>query len=444
MTVTAVTRARVTGPARRRALIVLAFAALAVIVVYTGISSVHRIGRGTDYNVFYEAGTAVIEGRGSELYTLHAPRGQAYRYLYPPFLAILLAPLSLLPLTISAVVWYALNVLMATHAVAIVSRTLAPPGPAVLFGLAITALTIAYLVENAFLGQVHVLILYFLILAWQALREERQVRGTLFLAAATLVKLTPGVFAVWLLATRRFRAFGWFSGWCVVLGVLLPLAVLGPATARSLLEEFSRSLVGPFLTAESGAPVGEVYRHTALAKRLSDQDLGALLQRHVATDSGLDERFRFLNAALVDPAIARRAMFAAFALILAVTIWAVARHGGPAPSRRAVDLGVALFAVVSLLVSPRLRIAYLTVLVLPCGVLLQTAMDRLVPSRARRVVVMAIAGSFVAYSLLAFDVFRALTIGWYGTAILWGGLVFLCVTETVSLTETVRRPHQTR
>ena len=61
----------------------------------------------TDITVYTTAGAAMFDGR--DPYEVANPRG--WHYLYPPLFAILLAPLSLLPSTEQALVWYALSCL---------------------------------------------------------------------------------------------------------------------------------------------------------------------------------------------------------------------------------------------------------------------------------------------------------------------------------------------
>lgn len=61
----------------------------------------------TDITVYTEAGAAMFDGR--DPYLVSNPRG--WHYLYPPLLAIAMAPLALLPTTEQALVWYALSCL---------------------------------------------------------------------------------------------------------------------------------------------------------------------------------------------------------------------------------------------------------------------------------------------------------------------------------------------
>jgi hypothetical protein len=66
-------------------------------------ASVHK----TDITVYTEAGAAMFDGR--DPYLVSNPRG--WHYLYPPILAIAMAPLALLPTTEQALVWYAFSCL---------------------------------------------------------------------------------------------------------------------------------------------------------------------------------------------------------------------------------------------------------------------------------------------------------------------------------------------
>ena len=96
----------------------LAFVVLAIILVVWGFTDVRKRGRYdpakpmnhmTDLTVYTEAGAAFFDGR--DPYSVANPRG--WHYLYPPLLAIVLAPLAKLDSQWQVVIWYFFSIAVA-------------------------------------------------------------------------------------------------------------------------------------------------------------------------------------------------------------------------------------------------------------------------------------------------------------------------------------------
>jgi len=77
--------------------------------------------------------------------------------------------------------------------------------------------------------QVNLYLLLLVVLAFVLFRRRRDAWGGLALAVAASAKALPIVFLPYLLYKRAWRAAAWTAGFLVVLNVVLPLAVFGPA-----------------------------------------------------------------------------------------------------------------------------------------------------------------------------------------------------------------------
>ena len=163
-----------------------------------------------DLSIYAACGAAVVHG--TPLYQLRFAFG--LRFTYPPFAALLFAPLTWLPAIAGQVLVSAATVLALPVTSYLVLRL--PPGPARLgrdraaqLALAFSAAAIWLEPERTNLkyGQINVFLttLVLLDLAWIERGRNRALGGALIGIAAG-IKLTPAVFAVYLLATRRYRA----------------------------------------------------------------------------------------------------------------------------------------------------------------------------------------------------------------------------------------------
>ncbi|HVQ76634.1 MAG TPA: glycosyltransferase family 87 protein [Candidatus Binatia bacterium] len=405
-------------------------AALALVLgalVFGGASFHARAtGRGTDYNVFYLGGRLVAE-RPLALYEVPASRGANYTYLYPPVVAVLMWPLSLVPIRASALAWFLINVACTAHSALVLTRSLAPPGLAGVFLASTLVIGLPYTVENIQLGQMHAVILYLLVLSFAGLRGHRALVGGAWMALATAIKLLPGIFGPYLLVRRQWASLGAFALVLALVTAAVPALALGPDIAAALLGRYYRIQVEPYVSGE--ATQHRVYARTALRKTPHDQDLGALLMRHFTAEHAVPG-FGHFSLARVELDALRRAMFAIFALVLAISaVAAWPRSGDAAAEPGLSDLLFAVFVVLSLLMSPRNRVAYWTVLTIPWAVLLARVVDGRRPAGVRRLAGATLGASAALCALVAVPAGRALTLGAWAQVVLWVGLLALCRAE---------------
>ena len=230
----------------------------------------------------YAAGGAAVR-HGTPLYQLRFAFG--LRFTYPPFAALLFAPLSWLPVTAGRVLVSAATVLALPVTSYLVLRL--PPWPAQLardravqLALAFSAAAIWLEPERTNLkyGQINVLLTLLVLvdLVWIE-RGRNALIGGVGIGIAAGIKLTPALFAVYLLATRRYRAAATAaSAFAVTVAAgfaLVPgdaarywdLSFLDPAHVGRIQNVANQSLLGALARVLGTLSVGPVWLLAAAA-----------------------------------------------------------------------------------------------------------------------------------------------------------------------------------
>jgi alpha-1,2-mannosyltransferase len=190
------------GPAPVLVLVVAA-AALAGAVAYAGVppkAGVH--GGFVDLSVYRYGGRLVLDGL-----PVYASRDPAtgLRFTYPPFAAVAMTPLALLPAWLATALWTAASVGALAGVVVVADRVLGRTVPNWLVALLTAgAFALEPVWQNLTFGQVNLLLMLAVLV--DLVRPDRRWSGVLVGIAAG-VKLTPLVFVVLLvLAGRRTTA----------------------------------------------------------------------------------------------------------------------------------------------------------------------------------------------------------------------------------------------
>ena len=317
------------------------------------------------------AGQIVASDHPQTLYVDHTARGATYTYIYLPMFAILMVPLAKLPIGPSAFLWYALSVAWTVHiGVAAghrpfpVSNGIAAvhSSPFSLF------LTMAFTMENMFLGQVHALLLWLMTCAWRLFAVRPRGGGGKRVGHCRGDQADPGCLRPLFPAPSRVEGTrGVRRGLCVARGGAPVTRVRPHARYRTAPGVLGDPQIQPYFAAESGArgALG-IYHRTAVRKTLHDQDLGALLQRHFTARQRPERRGQGLHvgeprgsgrqppsgrvcSSDLQPSLeSRRSSCSAVpgTMLDAVT---------------AIDIQCAVFTVMSLLLAPRNRLCYMTV-----------------------------------------------------------------------------------
>lgn len=313
-----------------------------------------------DFKAYYAGALALGEGRPDLLYpeasTLNlgllpdqpwtrfaVERGVPYPsgYIYPPFLAVTLRPLTALPYHRANQAWFLANVLLFAAASAALV-TWRPGGAGAAAGCGILFLALAFHpVYRAFAtGQVSLLMLFLLAGAlWCLTRKHDATAGSL-VGLAAAVKLTPAILVVFFLAAKRYRA----AAASVAAGVAaLIVSVAGAGWENHL--RFVREML-PALSRG--------------AATFANQSLGGFMAR-----LGMDvtmNAFEFVD----EPAWLRVAERAASAAVLASALWLGARLA----ARGAAAEGYGLVVIASLIASPISWEHHYVLALIPAAVLL--------------------------------------------------------------------------
>ena len=174
---------------------------LALVIVAAAVGALHS-GL-PDLSVYRYGGRAVLDGL--PLYETDDPV-TGYPFTYPPFAAVTMVPLALLPAWLAAALWTGASVGALAAVVVVVRRALGRPAPGWLVAL-LTAAAVALepVWQNLAFGQVNVLLMLAVLV--DLLGPERRWSGVLVGIAAG-VKLTPLLFVVLLVLVGRRTAAG--------------------------------------------------------------------------------------------------------------------------------------------------------------------------------------------------------------------------------------------
>ena len=179
---------------------------------------VNLASRRTDFGMFVEASRAWRAGED-------AYRAVDGGYFYPPVFAVLITPLTLLPMGVASTVWLVAKLILIVDAVRRLreafAHALPTPGARQLFGFVVLAVTARFWLADLAYGNTNVLMTWLGIVALTSLRA-RPARAGIALAAGTLIKVVPAVLAVPAVVLDRRRTLVVASA-TVLVASLLPL-----------------------------------------------------------------------------------------------------------------------------------------------------------------------------------------------------------------------------
>lgn len=298
--------------------------------------------RMTDAGVYFRAAWAVRSG--ADPYTIQDDRG--WTYLYPPTLAVLLTPLAdpppgadrslMLPYPASVAVWYALSlVFLATAAHWLgkaVEESCSDPGlPAIptggwtwwrhrLFPVVVCLPAVGSTLSR---GQVNTLLLMTLAGMILCVVRAQRFRAGLWLAAAVALKVFPAYLLLYPLLRRDGRWVAGFASGLVLLLLVVPGVLVGPATAWGYNRAFVERMLLPHLGLGP-----EQQKVAELQRTMDSQSFMSVIH---STRNLAEVRAQDLNA----PTGAERTVHIALALVMAaatVLAWWPGRKSGPRPA----------------------------------------------------------------------------------------------------------------
>jgi alpha-1,2-mannosyltransferase len=206
---------------------VLAIIILAIAVgplLWHRVYAVHNL-RLVDFEVYRDAGRSLFMGR--PLYDYLTPVPQLLPFTYPPFSALVAAPLAMLPFLVAGWVWTLGTLVVLGWLVMVSFRPFVRRFPStqrpVVFAVLLSAMVWTLPIRDEFrYGQVGVFLTALCVLDC-VLPKTHWPRG-MMVGLATAIKLTPGIFVPYLWLTGRRRAAIVATSWFV-------LATVGTAIA---------------------------------------------------------------------------------------------------------------------------------------------------------------------------------------------------------------------
>jgi hypothetical protein len=228
--------------------VVLVVFCVGQLVVFARTTAPPSVKRGVDFSAYYLAGKVLDESPGESIYDLpvfadgrlnlnvedppgsrwYADAGRfgvpfAAPYIYPPFFAVVMKPLSRLPFPTAYLVW-SVGTVLAVIAAVLLSLSLAGVriGGRLALILGVGVFSYYPLWDNLFFGQIGgVILLLFAVGVWLLVRN-RALGSALCFAVATMIKLTPVLAVPVLIIHRRWK---WLAAYALFMAALLGGAV---------------------------------------------------------------------------------------------------------------------------------------------------------------------------------------------------------------------------
>ncbi|GAA1817781.1 DUF2029 domain-containing protein [Planosporangium flavigriseum] len=165
-----------------------------------------------DFTIYYRAVRWWADGHHVYSYSQPDPVQGSLGFTYPPCAALLLRPLAALPLGAAQVVFSAVSVTVLLAAVwFLVAPVAARHGYPPWFGVALTVPLVSWLepVRESFtFGQINFILLGLVVIDLMVAVPRRSRLAGVGIGLAAAIKLTPAIFVLYLLLTRRRRAAG--------------------------------------------------------------------------------------------------------------------------------------------------------------------------------------------------------------------------------------------
>jgi hypothetical protein len=314
-----------------------------------------RFSDAVDFAFYYQAAAAL---RGGE-----SPYTEPF-YIYPPFLAAVLAPLTALSLPGATLVWFLINIAIAVVIVWLFVRLTGLEG----WGVAAAALAVVLFpstYDTILLGQVNLIIAACVmgaLLASGSARSDRAgdvVAGAL-IGVATLIKLYPAALMLSYALRRRFAALASFSA-MLIGGVLLGIVVSGGAGPT---RHYATEIL-PRLAFE-------------LQDKIENQAVPAVVSR-LTSDFEQEFRVSMIDSVVTvsfDPPVeaprAGRALsFLARAVLVVVMLWLLVRSRGVASYDPGLGADLAVIVPTVLLANSVTWNYYFVILLVPVAFLIR-------------------------------------------------------------------------
>ncbi|MFO7957112.1 MAG: glycosyltransferase family 87 protein [Candidatus Brocadiia bacterium] len=247
--------------------------------------------------------------------------------------------------------------------------------------------------------------------------RQRPWHGGFLLGTAAVFKLIPGLFGVYLLCRRKWRALGGMVLGGITFGLVLPLLVWGFSGTYARYRGWADEVLFGLAKEGPEAFIGRSYRST-------NQSLTAAAVRYLSRyNAGTSRRPSYVNVADLAPRTARTvADIAKLAiLLLLVASWLLPRSDCGAERERL------LFALVPpgmLLLSPVSVGGHFAILAVSFGALAAYAFDH-DGERQGKVATMGLLSAFLLTHLMASSTLKELSVATLGAVVVLGVTLYL-------------------
>ncbi len=195
----------------------------------------------------YELGSKDIFA-GKDAYAIHYVDG--FHYYYSTLFAILIYPLTFLPIYIGNLIWLVLNAFFLYRIIVLVSRyfnlTILTPKQKLLFFILTFLFGLRFTLSNFHNQQITICILYLILEGLQLIFSGKKLTGALLIALGINIKLLPIVLLPYLLYRRKFTASFLIIIFYIIL-LFLPGFVIGFAQNNMLISSWW-NLINPVNT----------------------------------------------------------------------------------------------------------------------------------------------------------------------------------------------------
>jgi hypothetical protein len=339
---------------------------LIVLLLGVGLLSFERAARGRyDFHHFYLDARFVWEHRAlNEDFSGPLPDGRRQLPFYLPAVALALSPVTAFGRLPAALIWAAAQVAALGYGLGVLRRWFAEetaPPPASAGLLVALLLALPALVEAGKFNQLSYFVLALVLGGVRALDRARPLTAGALFGAAAVLKLLPGVFLLWLLLKRRWRAAGAMVAAALVFAVIPPLAVFGPQRTVAYHRQWWDYNVGRGWAAgmpESDWEAESTTAHAPLPAHFLDhrnQSIAQVLARLTQPDHPFAAPFQPLQ---LDPTASAWLARGLNVLLLVGLVWGTRRTWEALPNHRR-HAEAAVYAIGMLVFSPLLRQYYL-------------------------------------------------------------------------------------
>jgi hypothetical protein len=189
----------------------------------------HSLSNATDFKIFLSSANALLDGINP--YNVMPGHKQGEDFIYPLFISLLFIPITFVTTEASIVIWYCINLfayvitLHLSYLLCFQKKSLSTD--AKLYSIiGITLFFASPLLKHFANGQINLLIICLMCAFFYCLQNNKKNMSSIFLAAATAIKIIPAILLFSLLLKKEYKYFGYtilYTG----LFVILPYILIG-------------------------------------------------------------------------------------------------------------------------------------------------------------------------------------------------------------------------